>query len=567
MAPPAGQIRPGRYLAVFAVIVAALYALVFLTGNGKPVPKLGIDLQGGTMVILSAQPVGGKPPTAEAIGRAKGIIEDRVNGKGVSGAEVVRDQNNLVITAPGDNSDSIKDVGDTALLRIRPVLTSIPNQDAPLPPTGTSGAPTPSTSGAPTSSAPAPTSGKPQGRPAPEQPATTTPSTPATSTSAKPTATPGPNDEDPEHAAAVAKAKAQRQPEGEAAQTAALQAYRCDSPNVLGSNDDTSKPLIACDTEKAFKYLLGPTVIEGTEIGDASSGQGDKGVGWQVNLTFKSKGADLWAKFTAANVNKQAAFALDSVVQSAPTINSAIPGGNTQISGQFTQKQVADLAGVLKYGALPVAFKLSDTNTVSATLGLASLEAGLLAGGIGLLLVLIYCLIYYRVLGVLTLISLGLSAALVYACVVLLGRWLGYSLDLAGVAGFIVAIGITADSFVVFFERLKDEVREGRSFRSAVPRAWVRGRRTILSADAVFFLASAVLYLLAVGQVKGFAFTLGMSTVLDLVIVFLVTHPLVVLASRNKTLSKPSLSGLGAIQNYAATHRTAPAGAAGRGEA
>jgi preprotein translocase subunit SecD len=194
---------------------------------------------------------------------------------------------------------------------------------------------------------------------------------------------------------------------------------------------------------------------------------------------------------------------------------------------------------------------------VSATLGLASLRAGLIAGGLGLVLVFVYCLFYYRLLGVLTILSLVLSGVIVFAILVLLGRWIGFTLDIAGIAGFIVAIGITADSFIIFFERLKDEVREGRTFRSAVPRGWVRARRTILSADAVSFLAAAVLYVLAVGQVKGFAFTLGMSTVLDLIVVFLVTHPLVAYASRSKMLSSPRFSGLGAMQRMAASQRTA----------
>ena len=250
-------------------------------------------------------------------------------------------------------------------------------------------------------------------------------------------------------------------------------------------------------------------------------------------------------------MNKAVAFTLDGEVVSAPNINQPI-FGNTQISGNFNQRSASELAGILRYGSLPLSFESSDAQTVSATLGLASLQAGLIAGAIGLALVFIYCLIYYRVLGILTILSLVLSAAIVYAVLVLLGRWIGFTLDLAGVAGFIVAIGITADSFVIFFERLKDEVREGRSFRSAVPRGWVRARRTILSADAVMFLAAAVLYILAVGQVRGFAFTLGMSTVLDLVVVFLVTHPLVALASNSRVFSSPALSGLGAVAKIGA---------------
>ncbi|MGH3937339.1 MAG: SecD/SecF family protein translocase subunit, partial [Pseudonocardiaceae bacterium] len=236
----------------------------------------------------------------------------------------------------------------------------------------------------------------------------------------------------------------------------------------------------------------------------------------------------------------------------------------TSITGRFAQAEAQNLADVLKYGSLPLSFQSSESETVSATLGLASLRAGLLAGAIGLAVVFVYCLFYYRLLGVLTILSLALSGLIVYAVLVLLGRWIGFTLDLAGVAGLIVAIGITADSFVIFFERLKDEMREGRTFRSAVPRAWTRSRRTILSADAVSFLAAAVLYVLAVGQVKGFAFTLGMSTVLDLVVVFLVTHPLVAMASKSRVLSRPELSGLGGAQRVGAQNRSELA-TAGRG--
>ena len=207
---------------------------------------------------------------------------------------------------------------------------------------------------------------------------------------------------------------------------------------------------------------------------------------------------------------------------------------------------------MLKYGALPLTFEQQEALTVSPTLGTDQLKAGLLAGGIGVVLVFVYSLLYYRALGLIMIASLILSGVLVYAVLVILGRQIGFTLTLAGVAGFIVAIGITADSFVVFFERLKDEIRDGRSPRSAVPRAWVRARRTILSADAVSFLAAAILYYLAAGSVKGFAFTLGLSTVLDLVIVFLFTHPIVALAARSKTFMSPRFSGLGAVQRVAA---------------
>ena len=296
---------------------------------------------------------------------------------------------------------------------------------------------------------------------------------------------------------------------------------------------------MACKQDGTEKYVLGPVFLEGTQIDTAMAQQNSQGAGWVISLTFKSEGAAIWGDYTSKNIGKNAAFVLDGEVVSAPTINSAIYG-TTEISGQFNQASAQQLASVLRYGSLPLSFEASEAQTVSATLGLASLEAGLIAGGIGLILVFVYCMFYYRVLGLLTILSLVLSGVIVFAVLVLLGRWIGFTLDLAGVAGFIVAIGITADSFVIFFERLKDEVREGRSFRSAVPRGWVRARRTILSADAVSFLASAVLYALAVGQVKGFAFTLGLSTVLDLIVVFLVTHPLVALASGSRVFGSPA---------------------------
>src|SRR5207247_9779491 len=213
------------------------------------------------------------------------------------------------------------------------------------------------------------------------------------------------------------------------------------------------------------------------------------------------------------------------------------------ITGTFSTADVPTLSRQIKHGSLPLAFKIESVDGVPATLGLRQMQFGMLAGAIGLLLVVIYCFFYYRALGIVVVASLGVSGALVYALLVLLARYQGFTLTLSGIAGLIVAIGITADSFVVFFERLKDEVKDGRTVRSAVPRAWVRARRTILSADTVSFLAAAVLYILAIGPVKGFAFTLGMSTIIDLVVVFLFTHPLVALLSRSNAFTSPRFSG------------------------
>jgi preprotein translocase subunit SecD len=312
-------------------------------------------------------------------------------------------------------------------------------------------------------------------------------------------------------------------------------------------------------------YLLNKSIISGEEIKNAQSGLDQQRGEYVVDLEFKGDAVNTWADFTAANVGTQTAFTLDSQVVSAPEIQSPIPGGQTQITGQFTAASAKELANVLKYGSLPLSFESSEAETVSATLGLTSLRAGLIAGAIGLALVLAYSLLYYRVLGFLTALSLIASGAMVFAILVLLGRYINYTLDLAGIAGLIIGIGTTADSFVVFFERIKDEIREGRSFRSAVPRGWARARKTILSGNAVSFLAAAVLYFLAVGQVKGFAFTLGLTTILDVVVVFLVTWPLVYMASKSTLLAKPAFNGLGAVQQIARERRAASHATVGRG--
>ena len=333
---------------------------------------------------------------------------------------------------------------------------------------------------------------------------------------------------------------------------------------MLAGNDDPNLPLVTCSQDHKQVYLLDKAIIKGEQIKTADSGLDQQRGEYVVTLQFNDEASRIWADFTAANVGTQTAFVLDSQVVSAPEIQEAIPGGRTQITGRFTADSARELANVLKYGSLPLSFESSEAETVSATLGLSSLRAGLIAGAIGLAAVLLYSLLYYRVLGLLTALSLVASGAMVFAILVLLGRYINYTLDLAGIAGLIIGIGTTADSFVVFFERIKDEIREGRSFRSAVPRGWARARKTILSGNAVTFLAAAVLYFLAVGQVKGFAFTLGLTTILDVVVVFLVTWPLVYLASKSPTLAKPAFNGLGAVQQIARERRAA-AHATGRG--
>ncbi|OWY81235.1 protein translocase subunit SecD [Rhodococcus sp. BUPNP1] len=595
MAPSNGSVHPVRALALFGVILAALYALVFFTGDKSPTPKLGIDLQGGTRVTLTARTPDGSSPSPDSLRQAQQIIETRVNGLGVSGSEVIVEGDNLVITVPGEDSAQARTLGQTARLYIRPVIggpidANMTAEDlaeqpgAGTPEGGLPAEPAPAEPApgepAPADQAPPADAPEPQGRPFPAQDPTAptdapapaeTPEAPAEAPQApaEPTGAPEAPENDgsltpQEQAAAdIAAAKATRQSEDPAVQQAAALALDCSAADPLAGNDDPALPLVACSTDGTAIYLLGPSIIDGQQIDDATSGFNQQQSRYEVSLTFDSEGSNTWAQFTAANIGQQAAFVLDSKVVSAPVIQGATPAGSaTSITGQFTNTQAAELANTLKYGSLPLSFVASEAETVSATLGLASLEAGLIAGAVGLALVLLFCLAYYRMLGLLTALSLVLSGLAVYAVMVLLGRYIGFTLDLAGVAGLIIGIGMTADSFVVFFERIKDEIREGRSFRSAVPRGWARARRTILSGNAVSFIAAAVLYVLAVGQVRGFAFTLGLTTILDVVVVFLVTWPLVFLASKSKFWSKPSVNGLGAIQQVADERRLVAATAA-----
>ncbi|OPX09868.1 protein translocase subunit SecD [Mycobacterium sp. AT1] len=610
MASPSAPVHPYRYLTLFLVLLIGAYLLVFLTGDKQPKPKLGIDLQGGTRVTLTARTPDGTRPTRESLLQAQEIITSRVDGLGVSGSEVVVDGDNLVITVPGNDGNEARNLGQTARLYIRPVIHAIPAGQTPPPagqaPVGAPGAPgglpgapvgqpgmppgmpplispaepgapivPPSQDGAgvtaPPAGEPAPAEPAPQPRPYPEEPAPTPAPTPGPAPAPGAPApggpaAPNPNPKGADLAQRISDEKALRQSADQQIQLLALQfqATRCNDEDILAGNDDPNLPLVTCSQDHKEVYLLDKSIISGEQIESASSGLDQQRGEYVVDLQFKGEGSDIWANFTAANVGTQTAFTLDSQVVSAPQINEAIPGGRTQITGNFTQDSARELANVLKYGSLPLSFESSEADTVSATLGLTSLRAGLIAGAIGLGLVLLYSLLYYRVLGLLTALSLVASGAMVYAILVLLGRYIGYTLDLAGIAGLIIGIGTTADSFVVFFERIKDEIREGRSFRSAVPRGWARARKTILSGNAVSFLAAAVLYVLAVGQVKGFAFTLGLTTILDVVVVFLVTWPLVFLASKSATLSKPAFNGLGAVQQIARERRAAATSAGGR---
>jgi preprotein translocase subunit SecD len=330
----------------------------------------------------------------------------------------------------------------------------------------------------------------------------------------------------------------------DAALAAKFEALDCSQPQNRqgGGGDDPAKPLVACKTDGAVKYILGPAEVVGTDVKAASFGlevnsQGVTGTAYEVDLSFTSEGAKKFAAVTTRlaglqNQFNQFAIVLDGLVVSDPGTNEPITTGNARITGGFSLETAQTLANQLEYGALPLSFRVDTKETISATLGREQLQRGLLAGLIGLALVVIYSLLQYRALGLVTVASLVIAGGVTYGLVALLSWRQGYRLSLPGVAGLIVAIGITADSFIVYFERVRDEVRDGRPLRTAVEVGWQRARRTIIASDAVSFLAAVVLYLLAVGGVRGFAFTLGLTTVVDIAVVFLFTHPTVVLLAR-----------------------------------
>ena len=589
--PPAKRASTGRPLLLVLLLLVVLYGLMAL--GGRYSPALGLDLRGGTTVTLEPKSTTGVKVTNGDLNTAKNILANRVNSLGVSSAEVKLEGKNVVISVPGkDTSGVLKNIGETALLSIRQVyetsdtgLTGTDVQDT------TSQTATASTS--PTSAAPSAT---PSVSPSASTSATSTPAAPpspsaAPSSSPKALGVPGTSGVHAQPAAFVRAAASAGPASASATPSAISAASPAASPSTSASAspssgtaavettpsaaelaayakldcsvpanqqgglrvDNPTKFLVTCGNPDGstvyFKYLLHPTLILGKDVSTASAQLDTQtGTQWDVQLTFKSGAANTWAKFTAAHVGTATAIVLDSNVFSAEVIQGAIVGP-TQITGTFTHKTASNLADVLKYGALPLAFQQQTAQTISATLGSNELRAGLLAGGIGLVLVLFYSFFYYRGLSFVTVTSLALSAAIQYPIIVLLGKAISYTLTLAGIAGLIVAIGVTADSFVVFFERLRDEVRDGNSLRTSVERGWVRARRTIISADVVSLIASVILYLLAIGDVRGFAFTLGLSTVVDLVVVFLFTKPLLTALAKTKFFGDGHpLSGLDAAR-------------------
>ena len=479
--------RPVRALAILAALIVGLLATALIQGATSV--RLGLDLRGGTSVTLQPRASNDSNKiTSEAIDQAVSIIRQRVNSLGVAESEVTAQgsgtNRQIVISVPGDSGRRVVDlVGQTAELRFRQVLA----ESSALGGTGTAAA------------------------------------TPAAGVSAE--------------------------------VNARFAALDCTNPaNLQGTGADApTDVIVACSRTGASKYILAPAEVLGRQVSKASAGIDQQGASaWYVLLTFNGEGTKAFGALTGRvttlpSPQNQVAIVLDGLVVSAPSINEAIPSGNAQITGSFSQVEANDLANVLKYGALPLAFDRGEVQQVSPTLGADQLQAGLLAGALGLLLVFIFSLLYYRALGLVTVGSLAVAGALLYLLFLVLGKAIGFTLTLAGIAGAIVAIGVTADSFIVFFERIRDEAREGRSLRSAVESGWARARHTIIVADMVSILAAVLLYFFAVGGVRGFAFTLGLTTLIDLLVVFIFTKPLVtIIAKSNFFASGHPLSGFSA---------------------
>jgi preprotein translocase subunit SecD len=532
---------------IFGLLTAVLYAGVAL--GGQWTPKLGLDLQGGTRITLEASTATGESITPEKLAEARGIIDQRVNGQGVAEAEVaVQGDRNIVVEIPGQNAKNLVDaVKQTAQLRFRLVAAVGAGQPAPSPSAspsaGASGAASPDATASPDSTKKPKASASPKNRAlsggllAADGKKKDKKKSDKPSPSAEPSVAPSPAAPSVTQEGAPVDQPLKWMDNPGDKWLKKFAAYTCPKPGEAAKPvaDIKDKPLITCDSD-GVKYLLSASMIQGTQLTKAEAGIPAQQVQWVVDLTFDKTARQTFADVTRSIVNatspitgqqKQFAIVLDGQVISAPVVNGVIPNGQAQISGDFTQTEAQTLANSLKYGALPLTFTAPSVTEEGPTLAADQLSGGLWAGAIGLLLVIVYCLLYYRGLGIVVVASLAVAGVLTYAVVLAMSQAVNFTLTLPGIAGLIVAVGITADSFIVYFERIRDEMREGRSMRVAVETGWARARNTCLAADAVSLLAAVVLYIFAIGVVKGFAFALGISTLIDLVVFFMFTKPMV----------------------------------------
>jgi preprotein translocase subunit SecD len=575
VAPPRNTgSKPGRALVLLAVLIVVMLLGIIGPNIGSPGKwhkdfkvALGLDLSSGTQATLRAVTLkGGKNPPSDLMDQAVAIINNRVNASGSTGVSVQREgATDIQVTAPGQGSQQlINNVDTTAQLRFRAVLLEGSATASTTPSTSPSATPSASATGKANAKASPSASTKAYiqhaaATPTPS-PAAGTGSTASAkaSSSATPTAsasaTPSPTSSAATTAGDPSAVNAATMKLFNKLDCSNLNTWKTKLPYNEQQWDDPDTQTVACGPGSTagapnVKYVLDKAVILGTDVTGESAGIDTTSNQWVVNITVNSKAANAFKELTSTQASKytpnvstnaddavlaQTAIVLDGNVVEAPQTTEAIPGGQIQITNIGGETAATTLASQLKYGALPLTFKVVDTTTVTAQLGKNQLNTGLIAGAIGLILVVLYSFLYYRGLGLVSVSSLAIAAALGYLAVVLLSKYQSFTLSLTGIAGLIVAIGITADSFVVFFERLRDEVREGRTLRAAVESGWRRARRTILVSDTVSFLAALLLYIFSVGDVKGFAYTLGLTTLIDVVVVFLFTKPTVTLLARTR---------------------------------
>ena len=510
------------WLAGLIVLLVGLNTAGAIWWGWEWTPKLALDLEGGTQIILTPTLEDGESVTDEQLRQSVEIIRNRIDAAGVSESEITtQGGDKIVISIPGTPDKATLDrIKASAKMEFRPVLL----------------AGGPAASATPPSASPAPDGDDPAADGSDGDAAENGDSEAGEETPA-PEATPSATPTDGSDLAWVS-------PE----LRAEFDAFSCEQlPDVQSQVAPSDVPLITCKQDGTEKYLLGPVEVEGADISDATAGLGTTSTGvstgqWVVNLSFNGEGTDAFAKVTTRlvpleNPRNRFAVVLDGAVVIAPTANDPISDGRAQISGGFTQESAKVLADQLKYGALPVGFTVESTDTISATLGKTQLESGLIAGLIGLILVFVYSLFQYRLLGTVTILSLIVAGVITYFVVNIMSWREGYRLSLAGVAGLIVAIGFTADSFIVYFERIRDELRDGRGLVGAVEAGWKRALRTVLAAKSVNLLSAIILFVLAVGSVRGFALTLGVTTIIDVIIVILFTHPMLQLLATTKFFS------------------------------
>jgi preprotein translocase subunit SecD len=529
-----------RSLTWLLVIIAALTAVNaggVLFSNGSWTPKLALDLEGGTQIVLQPQLGEGETVSGEQLTQAVSIIRQRIDAGGVSEAEIsTQGTQNIVVSIPGvPDQETLDRIESSAKLEFRPVLVT---DAAATSATGEDGA---DASAAPSDPA--------------APPLESTPSVSPTDPSDLNYVTPALLDQ--------------------------FTNFNCDDVDALGLNTaPADQPIVTCDDTDSVKYVLGPVEITGENIADASAGlsansQGATTNEWGVNLEFDATGTEQFAEvserlFSLEGARNQFAVVLDGRVITAPTTGGVFTNGEARITGSFTQDSSQALSDQLKFGALPIGFEVQSRDTISATLGSSQLTSGIIAGTIGLLLVVIYSLFQYRLLGLVTVASLIVAGVLTYLVLAIMSWRQGFRLSLAGVAGLIVAIGFTADSFIVYFERIRDELRDGRSLEAAVEAGWKRALRTIIAAKGVNMLSAVVLFVLAIGNVRGFAITFGITVIIDVLVVVLFTHPVMQLLATTKfyanghRLSGLDPQALGAVYRGRAQFRAPVAAAPGK---